>query len=823
MGTGIRDELGMAEPLSNIADIIPAGYILGKRYEIKGLVGSGGMAKVYQAFDRKFGIDIALKLLEAKHYSDKEYVDRFKREAQAAAKLNHRSIARPYDVGETDGLHFISMEFVQGRTLEHIMDEYCEQEKFFPILDACTIIREVLDALRYAHGEGVIHRDIKPGNIMITPKNEVKITDFGIAKIIPAEGGAQNTLVTTGLPFGTPQYMSPEQLRNERERITGKTDVFSTGMILYEMLTLQPPYDNVKETDASTKIANILIKKLKEPRTVNREIPRQLEDIILKSLDKNPDQRYDAEGFYQALDSFIKGEKVSVEGSFRRRMELGRRKFIIKAGLGAIALTAMIGGPIIYIAEHNEYQESIYSTIDRIQRPEIDSLEKVIPLLKELYPKLCKRLEWMYDVELSKHLQTGKNNEKPMIYPIGSTNYPGREGEFMYINGESGLSGFIASLMYYLYDTMEGQSKDEKMLKSIQLLREKNKKILDDFLIYTTKLYFVESADKKDSSTKSDEETRVINRFYYPAKQVLTDLKSNHPERFRSIETEASAITLNYAKAVKIALEKIIYHALENPAEFGISRDNEIALTVCESFRLLDVQRQIVSQYNEYGSRIKNIRDVLELIIREADAKIAWLNNADNLKGRIVSKDFAGFIAGLIQRNNLLEEIIVKKSDNTILNLNIQSLNAYNGGLSQDYLNYLNEKKDNYDKAIQEMICHFISKTRSIISGYYLEEGISAENPIDMIASLRFWEAIRNYSKPKIGNMNKDEIELKIIKSLLTENYVSGKNKLPVSLQNPFGFIKNTVANIRYKPGIGTTSMESDYLFFKNVISIIKK
>jgi len=409
----------MPEEAIETEEDIPSGHVLGGRYKIEKLIGSGGMAKVYSAFDQKLTIEIALKVLGEKYSSDKELVKRFYREAQSAAKLNHKNITRVYDVDEIEGLHCIAMELVKGRTLDKIIQGYSNQKKFFPVPEACTIIKDTAEALSYAHAQGIIHRDIKPGNIIISDKGELKITDFGIAKIMEREGKPEHTILTKDFSIlGTPQYMAPEQIR--QEKVSGKTDVFALNTVFYELLAGRLPFNNVREADSTTKIANTLTEKLKSPRTFNRKIPQKLEDIILKGLEKNPEKRYDAPGYCHALDSYMKGETVNVEGSFRRRFEVNRREFLIKGAAGLVGVATLIGAPTIILNKRHAYERSLYSTLDRMQKA--PTWEEMKPFLKELKMKL---FDW--ELERAKHLERDKaaflfNENKTVTYTTQAYN-----------------------------------------------------------------------------------------------------------------------------------------------------------------------------------------------------------------------------------------------------------------------------------------------------------------------------------------------------------------------------------------------------------------
>ena len=825
----------MLDDLLSSEDSLPRGYVLGKRYEIKELVGSGGMAKVYCAFDHNLRMDVALKVLEKKFYSDDEDVHRFYREGRAAARLNHKNIARVYDVQELEGKHCICIEFVQGKTLDKLMSEHFEQKRFFPTLDACIIIREVLDALKYAHDEGIIHRDVKPSNIMISNSGEVKITDFGIAKLIKKSGKQEQTILTKELTLiGTPQYMSPEQIR--QEKINEKTDVFSTGIVFYEMLTGRLPFANVKEAEITTAITNILIKKLQSPKIINKKIPGKLEDILLRALEKNPEKRYDAEGFYNALDSYLNNEAIQVEGSFRRRFEIHRREFLIKGIAATLGMIALIGMPTFIITKHNAYEKSLYSTIDKIQSPEINNMAELTALLTKEAPKIYKRLEWIYDVELTRQLKSEEKKEKPMVYPLGSFTMPSRDGEYGYLTGDSGFAGYICPIIYYLFDEIENRIQNEKDPKQKIKLQEKNKKILNDFFYYATHLYFVEQNKKGDGITKSDEETLVLDRFYYPAKEVIISLQKNHPELFikrEEVNKIANKIISNYAKAIKIAVEKrynpkkgFIEQTDFNKNEVNAVRDNGIALMLCDGFRLLDIKKQVLSEYPGYGNQIQSVKEYLDLIISDADVKIKKLVKSDTWRRDVPSKDYIGLLLGLTHRRNLLQDIVEGKDTkydyNSIFASNISNLATGKNEPAPEYIAGLVKKKEEYSQIILGMINYLIPKiSHSTILGYYLED--KPENPRDTIATLRLLEALSLYDKHEIKGINLEETEFRIYKDLFSRQNLYGKNFLPVSRESPLGFVKDTQIHIQYVQAAGGTCIESDYFFLKNLCFQLNK
>ncbi|MDR3647625.1 MAG: Stk1 family PASTA domain-containing Ser/Thr kinase [Acidimicrobiales bacterium] len=253
--------------------------VLSGRYELSHLVARGGMAEVYRARDQLLDRPVALKVLFPELSVDRSFVERFRREAQAAANLSHPNIVPVFDWGEDNGTYFIVMEFVDGRALSSIL------RTAGPLHPdrAAEIAADVAGALAYAHRHGVVHRDVKPGNVLITEEGTIKVTDFGIARAVNTE----ESLTQTGAVMGTATYFSPEQA--EGMGVDSRSDIYSLGVVLYEMVTGRPPFLG----DTPVAVASKHVREHPPaPREVNPGVPPDLEAIILKCLAKSPDHRY---------------------------------------------------------------------------------------------------------------------------------------------------------------------------------------------------------------------------------------------------------------------------------------------------------------------------------------------------------------------------------------------------------------------------------------------------------------------------------------------------------------------------------------------------
>src|SRR5665213_2750294 len=254
------------------------GTLLADRYEILSLLGQGGMGAVYKARDTELDRLVALKLIRPDLASNPEILRRFKQELILARDVTHRNVVRIFDLGQAKGIKFITMEYVEGRDLRALLHEKGK----VPVTEAVEIIAQICRALESAHAAGVVHRDLKPQNIMLDPKNRVYVMDFGIAHSLETPGMTQ-----TGALMGTPEYMSPEQAKGSK--IDARSDLFAVGIIFYELLTGISPYK------ADSAIATLLKRTLERPLSpveVDPAIPQSISDVVMNCLAIDREQRY---------------------------------------------------------------------------------------------------------------------------------------------------------------------------------------------------------------------------------------------------------------------------------------------------------------------------------------------------------------------------------------------------------------------------------------------------------------------------------------------------------------------------------------------------
>ena len=299
-------------------------------YRVTAKLGAGGMGEVYRAHDERLERDVALKVLPAHTLADETARKRFRKEALALSKLNHSNIATIYDFDTQDGVDFLVMEYVAGTTLAEKLAGRALPEK-----EVARLGTQMAAALEEAHEQGVVHRDLKPGNVMVTPKGQAKVLDFGLAKLVRpvSETAVTESLTETPAAAGTLPYMAPEQLQGEK--VDARTDIYALGAVLYQMATGRRPFP---EAQAPQLIAAIMNESPQLPSGLNSQVSAGLESIILKALEKDPERRYQSS---QELITDLErlGGPEPLLAARRRRAT--RRQLLATAAVAVVALLAV--------------------------------------------------------------------------------------------------------------------------------------------------------------------------------------------------------------------------------------------------------------------------------------------------------------------------------------------------------------------------------------------------------------------------------------------------------------------------------------------------
>jgi len=294
------------------------------RYRIVRKLGTGGMANVYLAEDQELGRSVAIKILDDRHAADEQFVERFRREAKNAASLSHPNIVAIYDRGEAEGTYYIAMEYLDGRTLKELLVRFGPP----PVKIAIGYARQVLSGLAFAHKYGLVHRDIKPHNVLVDSGGHVKVTDFGIAR------SESSQMTEAGSIIGTAQYLSPEQARGAP--VDQRSDIYSVGILLYELLTGSVPFTG----DTPVEIAMKHLSAVPEPPSKKRpEIPRGVDLAVVRALAKDPAERYQSA---EEMDA----ELARLEQGFRVSDETADAATAVLAGSG-IDTTAVRKAPVV--------------------------------------------------------------------------------------------------------------------------------------------------------------------------------------------------------------------------------------------------------------------------------------------------------------------------------------------------------------------------------------------------------------------------------------------------------------------------------------------
>ncbi|MFC2169814.1 protein kinase [Acidobacteriota bacterium] len=359
------------------------GAVFADRYEIIEELGTGGMGKVYRVEDTKVKEEIALKLIKPEISSDKKTIDRFRNELKVARKIRHENVSGMYDLGDAEGIHFITMEYISGGDLK----SFIKRSKKLTVETAISIARQICDGLTAAHNLGVVHRDLKPSNIMIDKAGNARIMDFGIARSITSKG-----ITDRGVMIGTPEYFSPEQA--ETKEVDHRSDIYSLGVILYEMVTGQRPFEGETALSVARKHADEIPR---DPKELNPQIPDDLNIVIMKCLEKDKEERYQsAVELRSELENVEKCIHTNSRVIHKRKLKtkstvgLKWKNIFIFSGAFILVASLVIGGLYLFVGPGDSMDSIAVLPFENVNAdPEMEYLsdgitESVINKLSQL-------------------------------------------------------------------------------------------------------------------------------------------------------------------------------------------------------------------------------------------------------------------------------------------------------------------------------------------------------------------------------------------------------------------------------------------------------
>jgi len=682
------------------------------RYEIIEELGKGGMGKVYRAEDKKIKEEVALKLIKPEIASDKKTIERFSNELKMARKIAHRNVCKMYDLGEEKGTHFITMEYVPGEDLKRLVRKVGQ----FSAGKTISIAKQVCEGLAEAHRLGVVHRDLKPQNIMVDEDGNARIMDFGIARSVKGKG-----ITGAGVMIGTPEYMSPEQA--EVKEVDQRSDVYSLGVILYEMVTGRVPFEGETPLGIAMKHKSEMPK---DPRELNSQIPEDLSRVILRCLEKDKEKRYQSAGEVQSeLENIEKGIPTT-ERIIPKRKPITSREITVTFGLKKLSIPALVAIAVLIIAlvilklipkketvlaPKIENSIAVISFENQTGDKAYDYLQKAIPnlLITSLEQTgLLYVATWERMSDLLK--QMGKEDVEIIDRDLGFE-LCRREGIKAIV-----LGSFIKAGDMFATDVKVLDVETKRLLKSTSSKGKGADSILESQIDGLSR----EVSQGIGIPEKKIEEAQI----------KVEDVTTNSMEAY------------NYFLRGREDSEKIYYDSARQFLEKAVELDPTFAMAYLYlagtygSLRNTKARNEAIEKAKSFSEKVTDKERLYiesyyaNYIERNSEKYLAILQN---ITKKYPKEKLAHYLLGMYYQNRVLDKDKAIEEYNKALELDP------NYGISLNQIAYIYVEMKNYEKAIE-----YFKKYASASPG--------DANPIDSMAEAYFWmgsldEAIAKYKE----------------------------------------------------------------------------